>query len=60
LIESNEPRGPYGAKAASLQSVATVAPTIVNAIYDATGVMIKELPINPDKILKQIKKDGEG
>jgi len=33
-----------------------VAPAIVNAIYDAIGVRIKELPVTPEKILKGLQK----
>jgi xanthine dehydrogenase molybdenum-binding subunit len=51
FIESNEPTGPFGAK--SLSEVCVVVPpaAIANAVYNATGVRIRELPITPEKIL---------
>lgn len=51
LIESNDPNGPYGAKGCGEPSIVPVAPAIANAIYDAIGVRIKELPITPEQIL---------
>lgn len=54
LEEKPEPTGPYGAKGAGEQCLAGVAPAIANAIYDAIGVRINELPISPEKILKNL------
>ncbi|NIO10616.1 MAG: hypothetical protein GTO40_22475, partial [Deltaproteobacteria bacterium] len=48
----NEGPGPFGAKAVAESGIGLVAPAIVNAVYDATGVRITELPISPDKILQ--------
>lgn len=50
LIESVDPLGPFGAKEAGEGILVPVAPTIANAIYNATGARIKELPITSDKI----------
>ena len=36
-------------------ALAPTAPAIANAIYDAVGVRIKDLPMTPDKILKALK-----
>ncbi|RLB00776.1 MAG: xanthine dehydrogenase family protein molybdopterin-binding subunit, partial [Deltaproteobacteria bacterium] len=36
------------------------APAIANAIYDAIGVRIKDLPITPEKVLKALKEKGKG
>ena len=52
LVESNDPEGPFGAKEGAEGGVAPVAPAILNAIYDATGVRFKELPVTPELILK--------
>ena len=56
LIESIEPRGPYGAKGAGEIAMVPTAPAIANAIYNAIGVRITEYPITPDKILKELGK----
>lgn len=55
FIETNDPQGPYGAKGMGEASLLPTAAAIANAIYDAVGVRIKELPITPEKILKALK-----
>lgn len=55
ILEGNEPNGPYGAKGCSEQTAADIAPAIANAIYNATRVRMKELPITPEKILECLK-----
>ena len=56
FIESNEPTGPFGAKSLSEPCATVPAPAIANAIYDAIGVRIRELPITPQKILAGLGK----
>jgi len=55
LIESGDGVGPFGAKGVGEPSVCSVAPAICNAIYDAIGVRIYDLPITPEKIVKAMK-----
>lgn len=55
LIETNDPEGPFGAKGMGEASLLPTSAAIANAIEDAIGVRIKELPITPDKILKALK-----
>lgn len=55
IVESDEPNGPYGAKGASECAILSVAPAIANAVYDAVGVRITELPITPEKVLAALK-----
>jgi CO/xanthine dehydrogenase Mo-binding subunit len=55
LIESNEPNGPFGAKACGQVSNIPTAAALASAIYDAVGVRIKEQPITPEKILKALE-----
>jgi 4-hydroxybenzoyl-CoA reductase subunit alpha len=55
IVESADSEGPYGAKEAGEGSLAAVIPAVANAIYDAIGVRIKELPFTPEKILKALK-----
>ncbi len=52
LVETHDPYGPFGAKEAGEGPVSPTAPSIVNAIHQATGVWIKELPISPEKLIK--------
>lgn len=56
IVESVDPTGPFGAKGAGEVGVAPVAPAIANAISNATGVRIRELPITAEKILKALKR----
>jgi 4-hydroxybenzoyl-CoA reductase subunit alpha len=56
----HDPEGPFGAKEAGEGSLDPVAPAIANAIYNATGVRIKELPITAEKILKELKRRKNG
>jgi CO/xanthine dehydrogenase Mo-binding subunit len=55
IVESNEPNGPYGAKGASETAILPGAPAIANAVYDAIGVRIRDLPITPEKVLAGLR-----
>lgn len=55
IVESAESEGPYGAKEAGEGSLAAVIPAVGNAIFDAIGVRITELPFSPEKIIKALK-----
>jgi CO/xanthine dehydrogenase Mo-binding subunit len=50
--------GPYGAKGFSEGGLVAVAPAIGNAIYKATGVRIRDLPITKEKVLKMLRALG--
>jgi 4-hydroxybenzoyl-CoA reductase subunit alpha len=55
LVETNDPEGPYGAKEAGQGPLLPVVPAVANAVYDAIGVRIDEVPITPDKILRALE-----
>ena len=55
MVETNDPFGPFGAKGIGEPGLVPTAPAIANAIYDAVGVRIKELPITPEKVLAALK-----
>jgi len=55
-VFSDDPRGPFGAKETGEGSLDPTAPAIVNALYDATGVRITDLPITPEKVLRGLKR----
>jgi 4-hydroxybenzoyl-CoA reductase subunit alpha len=59
LVETHDPFGPFGAKEAGEGPVSPTAPSIVNAIHQATGVWIKELPISPEKLIRRGKERQE-
>lgn len=56
LVEPVEPNGPYGAKGIGEPALNPTMAAITNAVYDATGVRITSLPVNPQHLLAQIKK----
>jgi len=55
FIETNDPTGPFGAKGAGELGMVPTAPAVANAIYDAVGVRIHDLPITPEKVLKALQ-----
>jgi xanthine dehydrogenase molybdenum-binding subunit len=59
IIETIDEAGPFGAKGIGEPGCVPTAPAIANAIYDAIGVRIKDLPITPEKILAALKKKKE-
>jgi len=54
LVESLDPEGPFGAKEAGQGPLLPVIPAIANAVYNALGVRIDEIPITPDKVLRAL------
>jgi CO/xanthine dehydrogenase Mo-binding subunit len=58
LIEKPHPDGPFGAKGIAEEAVVAIAPAIANAVYHATGVRVKTLPITPEKVLRGLKEEG--
>ena len=59
LVETNDPEGPFGAKGMGEASLLPTSAAIANAIEDAVGVRIKDLPITPAKIIKALKEKAE-
>ncbi|HIW50991.1 MAG TPA: molybdopterin-dependent oxidoreductase [Candidatus Blautia intestinavium] len=60
ICGSYEPSGPFGAKSVGELVIDTPCPAITEAIYNATGVRARELPVTPEKIaLGILKKDSE-
>ena len=55
IVERPNPKGPYGAKGVGETGLIPVAPAIANAIEDALGVRIKELPITPEKVFQALQ-----
>lgn len=60
LIEPREPAGPFGAKEAGESAALALPPAIANAINNAFGIRIKELPITPDNVLEAIESKKQG
>jgi 4-hydroxybenzoyl-CoA reductase alpha subunit len=60
LIEDPDPNCPYGAKEVGQGPLLPVMPALANAIFDAVGVRIDEIPITPDKVLRALEKKAKG
>jgi 4-hydroxybenzoyl-CoA reductase subunit alpha len=58
VVESNEPNGPFGAKEVGEGAIMPTIPAILNAVHDAVGVRINELPLSPDRVLAAIQAAG--
>lgn len=54
LAESYEPTGPYGAKSIAEIGIDSPIPAIANAVYDATGIRLREAPFKSEKLLFEI------
>ena len=59
LLESRSGVGPYGAKGIGEPAMTPVAPAIANAVADAIGVRVFEMPITPERIVKALKRRGD-
>lgn len=55
IVESNEPYGPYGAKEVGEGAIMPTIPAILNAVYDATGIRFRELPLTPERVYMALK-----
>ena len=55
IVETHDPAGPYGAKGIGEPGCVPSAPAIANAIYDAVGVRLRELPLTPERLLRALR-----
>jgi hypothetical protein len=60
LIETIDSEGPFGAKEAGQGPLLPVVPAVANAVYNALGVRIDEIPITPEKVLKALHDKQKG
>ena len=60
MIETDDERGPYGAKEAGQGPLLPIMPALANAIFDAVGVRIDQVPIHPDMVLKALHEKQHG
>ena len=54
IVESYDPNGPFGAKEASEGALSGFAPALVNAIANAIGIDLDELPVTPDRVMEAL------
>lgn len=51
FVETEDPEGPFGAKGIGEPGMVPTAPAIANAIWDAVGIRVRDLPMTPEKIV---------
>src|SRR5690349_5217343 len=60
VVEDPDPNGPFGAKECGQGPLLPVPPAVANAVYDAVGVRIDEVPITPEKVFKALRRKDKG
>jgi putative selenate reductase molybdopterin-binding subunit len=55
LVPTHEPTGPFGAKAIAEIPINGPAPAIANAVFQATGARVRELPLTPERVLAALR-----
>jgi len=60
IVEGPDPNGPFGAKEVGQGPLLPIMPAVANAVYDAVGVRIDEIPVTPDKILRALDDKAKG
>ena len=60
LVEDPDPNGPFGAKEVGQGPLLPVPPAVANAVYNAVGVRVDEVPITPEKVLKALREKSKG
>ena len=56
LVETHDPFGPFGVKAIAEIPIDGMAPAVANAVADALGIRINEIPLTPERVLRAIQK----
>ena len=59
FADGQEPTGPFGAKSLGEVVINPPAPAILNAIFDATGVRFRSLPVTPEDMLMALLEDSD-
>jgi 4-hydroxybenzoyl-CoA reductase alpha subunit len=60
LIEHPDPEGPFGAKEVGQGPLLPIMPAVANAVFDAVGVRVDQIPVTPEKILRALKAKAAG
>jgi 4-hydroxybenzoyl-CoA reductase alpha subunit len=60
LIEHPDPEGPFGAKEVGQGPLLPIMPAVANAVYDAVGVRIDQIPVTPEKIVRALQRKSAG
>jgi 4-hydroxybenzoyl-CoA reductase subunit alpha len=60
LVEDPDPNGPFGAKEVGQGPLLPIPPAVANAVFDAVGVRVDEVPVTPEKIRKALRAKEQG
>ena len=60
LVEDPDANGPFGAKEVGQGPLLPIPPAVANAVFDAVGVRIDEVPVTPEKVLRALKAKAQG
>ena len=60
IMEMPDPIGPWGARGMAEMPFITLAPAIIAAVHDATGVWFDEIPLTPDRVVAALRRHGIG
>src|SRR5207253_108806 len=60
VVEDPDPNGPFGAKECGQGPLLPLPPAVANAVYDAVGVRIDEVPITPEMVFKALRRKEKG
>jgi CO/xanthine dehydrogenase Mo-binding subunit len=59
-VENGDGPGPYGSKGAGEGGLMATAPAVAAAVAEATGVVIRDLPLTPERVWREIEKQRQG
>jgi putative selenate reductase molybdopterin-binding subunit len=59
LVETEEPSGPFGAKAVAEIPLDGAAAALANAVYDATGVRLRQIPLTPERVWRALRAEAQ-
>jgi hypothetical protein len=60
LIEHPDPEGPFGAKEVGQGPLLPIMPAVANAVYDAVGVRIDQIPVTPESVVRALRAKASG
>jgi CO/xanthine dehydrogenase Mo-binding subunit len=60
ILEYNDARGPWGARGMAEMPFITLAPAIIAALHDATGVWFEHIPLTPESVVEKLRDNGIG
>jgi len=60
LVEDPDDNGPFGAKEVGQGPLLPIPPAVANAVFDAVGVRVDEIPVTPEKIHRALKAKAQG